>query len=155
MANGGLIPWLKGERSPGGRDPFMALHEQMDDLLESFMGRSQAGGGRFWPSVDVKETDGEVTMTTELPGMEEKDIDASIANDVLTLKGEKKQEKEEKGEESYRLERTYGSFRREIPLPCAVDGDKAKATFSKGVLTVTVPKAAPRKERKRIEVKPA
>ena len=143
MKTKSLMPWSRSEKGVAPPDPFSALHEQMDDMLEKFFARARPDEplAHFWPSVDVSETEGEVKVQAELPGLEEKDIDASINDDVLTLKGEKRHEKEQKGEESYCLERSYGSFRRDIPLPSRVLTDQAKATFSKGVLTITVPKA--------------
>jgi HSP20 family protein len=143
MTSRGLIPWWRGERRIAERDPFAALHKEMNDVFERFLG-GDAGGGMegFSPRVDVTENDKEIKVAAELPGMEEKDLDVSVVGDVLTIKGEKKQEKEEKSEESYRLERSYGSFRRDLPLPCKVQVDKSKARFEKGVLAITLPKAA-------------
>uniref|UniRef100_A0A7C4L384 Hsp20/alpha crystallin family protein n=1 Tax=Bellilinea caldifistulae TaxID=360411 RepID=A0A7C4L384_9CHLR len=94
----------------------------------------------FTPRVDVKETDKKVIVTAELPGLDEKDIEISISGDALILRGEKRQEEEEKGEDYYRMERRYGSFQRVIPLPCEVQVDKAEASYRKGVLTVELPK---------------
>jgi HSP20 family protein len=90
----------------------------------------------------VSETDKEIKVSAELPGMDEKDIDVSLTRDSLTIKGEKKQETEDKGEDYYRMERSYGSFTRSIPLPIEVDTDKVQATFKKGVLEITLPKTA-------------
>ena len=137
------------------RDPFAALRREMNALFDDFFpGVGEASGplGTFMPRVDVKEMDGEIRVTAEMPGMEEKDVEISVDGDMLTIKGEKKEEKEEKGEESYRLERSYGSFRRSIGLPCAVNADKASAKYKQGVLTVTLPKAAESKK-KTIQVK--
>jgi HSP20 family protein len=96
----------------------------------------------FTPRVDVSETDTEIKVSAELPGMEEKDIDVSLTRDTLTIKGEKKEESEEKGKDYYRMERSYGSFTRSIPLPVEVNTDKVEATFKKGVLDITLPKTA-------------
>jgi HSP20 family protein len=92
-------------------------------------------------------------VSAELPGMDDEDIEVSLSRDVLTISGEKKQEKEEKGRDYYRAERSYGSFRRSIPLPAEVNADKVDAVFSKGVLTITLPKTAKAEGRKRIIVK--
>ena len=153
MSNGHVIPWLKNEKGPGAAAPFGGLHKQMDQLLESFFGGPPAAAGQFWPSIDVSEVGDELHVKAEVPGIEEKDLEASLGEDLFVLKGEKKREQEEKGEESYRLERSYGSFRREIPLPCKVQVDKVKATFKNGVLTVTVPKALEQTTRKKIDLK--
>lgn len=150
-----LVPWWRSESGVAERDPFAALQKEMNELLENFFGPRGAGPLSFSPKVDVSETDSEVKVTAELPGMEEKDIDIAVDGDVLTVKGEKKQEKEEKKEESYRLERSYGSFRRDIALPCKVAIDKVKATFAKGVLTVTLPKSPEAAKRRRISLEAA
>jgi len=119
--------------------------------IEPFAGRF----GAFSPSIDVKESDKELRVSAELPGIDEKDIEVSLNKDSLTIKGEKKEEKEDKGKDYYRMERSYGSFSRTIPLPTEVDQDKVKADFKKGVLTVTVPKTAKAmKETKKISIKP-
>ena len=139
--------------------PFALFRQEMDKLfdnffrgfeMEPFMGRL----GAFSPSVDVKESDKEIRVSAELPGMDDKDIEVSLNRDSLTIKGEKKEEKEDKGKDYYRMERSYGSFSRTIPLPAGVDMDKVKADFRKGVLMVTVPKTAQAiKETKKITVK--
>jgi HSP20 family protein len=140
-------------------NPFALLRHEMNTLfdnffrgfeLEPFKGRF----GAFSPTVDVKESDKDVTVSAELPGMGDKDIDVSLSRDSLTIKGEKKEEKEDKGKDYYRMERSYGSFTRTVPLPAEVDTDRAKAEFKKGILTVTIPKTARAiKETKKIPVK--
>lgn len=94
----------------------------------------------FTPSVDIADTDKEVTVTAEIPGMDNKDIKLELDDSALTIRGEKKEDHEEKGRNWYRMERSYGSFSRVIPLPARVDAHKAKAEFRKGVLTVALPK---------------
>lgn len=148
-----LVPWWRSEGAVAERDPFAALQKEMNELLESFLGpRAERPLGGFSPMIDVAETETEVKVTAELPGMEEKDIDISVDGDMLTIKGEKRQEKEVKKEESYRLERSYGSFRRDLVLPSKVEVDKVKATFAKGVLTVTLPKSAESAKRRKIKL---
>jgi HSP20 family protein len=110
---------------------FTGLPERRRGLLE----------GEWAPSVDVAETDNEVVVTAELPGIKQDDVDITITDDVLTLKGEKKEEKEVKEKNYHRIERSYGSFQRSISLPAGVQADKAKATYKDGVLHITVPKA--------------
>ncbi len=104
------------------------------------------------PAVDVAETPEKVTVKAELPGIEPKNIDISMVGDVLTIKGEKKSEREEKKENYHLVERSYGSFSRALRLPAAVDADKIEAKYDKGVLTVTCPKKEPIKP-KAIEIK--
>lgn len=106
------------------------------------------------PSMDVTETDKEIEITAELPGLEEKDVQINIADNILTIRGEKKAEKEQK-DKNYRLvERSYGSFERTLELPDGVNADAIKANISKGLLRVTVPKPAPT-QAKKVEVKSA
>jgi len=108
------------------------------------------------PAMDVTEDDSGYKLTAELPGMDEKDIEVALTDEMLTVKGEKKLEKTEKDKDYYLSERSYGVFRRSFALPEDVDGDRITAGFAKGVLTVTLPKtAAARTEPKKIEVKAA
>jgi HSP20 family protein len=94
------------------------------------------------PAVDVSKTDKAYEITAELPGMDEKSVEVKLANGMLTIKGEKQDEKEEKKQDYYMRERTFGSFQRSFQLPADVDTDKIEAGFKKGVLTVTLPKSA-------------
>lgn len=148
---------------PIGRDrsvasPFMSLQREIDRLFEDFSRGfpTIAGNGAtaLMPSMDVTETDKEIEITAELPGLEEKDVQINIADNILTIRGEKKAEKEQK-DKNYRLvERSYGSFERTLELPEGVNADAIKANISKGLLKVTVPKPAPT-QAKKIEVKSA
>lgn len=148
---------------PIGRDrsvasPFMSLQREIDRLFEDFSRGfpTIAGNGAIalMPSMDVTETDKEIEITAELPGLEEKDVQINIADNILTIRGEKKAEKEQK-DKNYRLvERSYGSFERTLELPEGVNADAIKANISKGLLKVTVPKPAPA-QAKKIEVKSA
>jgi len=110
---------------------FTGLPERRRGLLE----------GEWAPSVDIAETDNDVVVTAELPGVKQDDVDITITDDVLTLKGEKKEEKEVKEKNYHRIERSYGSFQRSVSLPAGVQADKAKATYKDGVLHITIPKA--------------
>jgi HSP20 family protein len=144
------------EHAVAERDPFALLRREMDALFEGFFsdrGESAPGLKGFNPRVDVAESDREIRLTAELPGVDEKDVEVALTRDGITIKGEKRSEKEDKGEENYWLERSYGSFRRTFSLPCEVDSDKASASFKKGVLTVTLPKTAQAAKNKKIEVK--
>jgi HSP20 family protein len=108
------------------------------------------------PAIDVAENGKAYKITAELPGMETKDIDVTVSGDMLTIKGEKRQEKEEKEEDLYLCERSYGSFQRSFTLPPGVNRDKISSELVKGVLTVTLPKTAEaQKPHKKIEVKSA
>ena len=106
------------------------------------------------PSVDVGETDKAFEITAELPGMDEDDIEVTLTDAGLTIKGEKKSEREETEKDYHRLERSFGSFQRFFAVPEEVDAAKIDARFKKGVLTVTLPKTAKAKARK-IKVKAA
>lgn len=108
------------------------------------------------PAIDMTEDADGYKLTAELPGMAENDIEVALTDGILTLKGEKKQEQEKKDKNYYLSERSYGAFQRSFTLPDGVDRDKVSAEFSKGVLTVTMPKTAQAKaEPKKIEVKAA
>ncbi len=122
------------------------IREDMNRLFDSFFSElpEQRRGlleGEWAPSIDVAETDDEIVVTVELPGVKQDDVDITVTDDILILKGEKKEEKEIKKENYHRVERSYGSFQRSINLPTGVQADKAKATYNNGVLYVTIPKA--------------
>lgn len=149
-------------------DPFTALRKQMDDLFESFLVPSAlappttGNGMPFAPRVDVSETDRELKVCADLPGLEDKDVEVKLTGNQLTIRGEKRAEHEEKeGEEGkdryfHRIERSYGSFQRSIMVPFDVDAEKVEASFKNGVLTVTLPKPAQlQQQAKKIEVKSA
>lgn len=104
------------------------------------------------PSMNVAETDKEIEVTAELPGLRESDVQVNVDNDILTVKGEKKAEKEEKDRNYHMVERTYGSFSRSLRLPSGLDADQIEATLSNGVLKVVIPKPAS-SNAKKIEVK--
>lgn len=111
-------------------------------------------GGDLMPSVDIKEQDNAYLISAELPGMEEKDIDVEVQDDLLTLRGEKRAEREEKDKGYHLTERSYGSFSRSFRLPPDADAAKASASFAKGVLSISVPKSAEAHSKvKKIDVK--
>jgi HSP20 family protein len=131
------------------------LRDEMDKMWNRFFGEWPAMEpfrGDWAPSLDVSETKDNIVVKAEVPGMDTKDIDISLANDMLTIKGEKKQEKEESNENYHRIERTYGSFSRSIRLPRDVQSDKIKASYKNGVLKVTLPKSEEAKS-KEIKIK--
>jgi HSP20 family protein len=154
MAIRDLIPWSRQEnRLPASisvdqRDredhPLLSLHREVnrlfDDVFRGFDTPALGGVGRSltWPHVELGETDKDIRVTAELPGLDEKDVDISLEEGVLTLRGEKRSEVEDQ-ERGY-SERSYGRFERRISLPKGIDRDRANATFRNGVLTVTLPK---------------
>ena len=163
-----LIPWGReeGNRTPtvfgdGDRDPFLSLHREVnrlfDDVFRSFdtrlpsLGRFSSFGGN-WPSVEISDGEKEIRVTAEVPGLEEKDIEVLLDDGVLTLKGEKRSETENKDRQF--SERFYGIFERRIPIGYEVEDDKVDARFNNGVLTVTLPKTAKaQSQARRIEIK--
>lgn len=126
--------------------PFMgmpSLKQEMEKFFERFADfklDELASTGEWAPSMDVSETKDAFVVKAEVPGMDPKDIQISLQEQLLTVKGEKQQEKEEKEERYYRMERSYGTFTRSVRLPVAVDGTKVTAAFKNGLLTVTLPK---------------
>jgi HSP20 family protein len=132
---------------------FERMRRDMDRMWDSFFERGTLRGeeGREWlPSLDVAETKNEIVVKAEVPGLEPKDIDISLSDGLLTIKGEKKQEREEKEENYHLVERSYGSFARSIRLPNEVRSDKINASYKNGVLKVVLPKS---EEAKKKEVK--
>jgi HSP20 family protein len=156
-----IIPWRRGnERWPAERegDPFSYLRQQVNRVFDDFWGEPSLARGETWsafaPQVDVTETDKDVKVCAEIPGVEAKDIDVSVEDGTLTMRGEKKYEREENEKRQYRMERSYGSFERAIPLPVEVDEAKAKAEFKNGILRLTLPKRpGAQSRRKKIPVK--
>jgi len=130
--------------APANGDPFRALQRRMDRLFDDFAGDYHwpftNGRGAMTPTIDVSETEKELTVEAELPGVDEKDIDVTLTDNMLTIKGEKKQEKEEKKKDYHLTERSYGSFSRTMTLPFDADPAKIKAAFKDGVLKITLPK---------------
>jgi HSP20 family protein len=119
------------------------LRREMDRLWDDYFGPGRRGLEPLeeWvPAVDISESDDKITVKAEVPGLDAKDIQISLVGDVLTVKGEKKSEREEKKENYHLVERSYGSFSRSLKLPATVDADKIEATYKQGVLTVECPK---------------
>ncbi len=141
----------KSEVAVSGADPFTTMRREMDRLFENlsreFGWPMPERAGAIVPSIDVSETDSELKVEAELPGVDEKDVEVSVVDNVLTIRGEKKEEREEKKKDYHLVERSYGSFARSITLPFAVEPDQAKATFKNGVLTITLPKPPEVKEK--------
>jgi HSP20 family protein len=127
-------------------DPLVSLDREVNDLFRSFFGGSPLAGTQdtgFVPAVDVSETETEISVSVELPGLSPEDVNVSLDDDVLTIRGEKKHEREnDEGERHRYVERAFGSFERSMRLTHEVDADAIKAVHKNGVLTVTLPKLA-------------
>ena len=141
-----LMPWRSSGRSLSESEhPLLALQREMDALFSEFartgVGQPLAEAARFLPPTNVSENAECFRVTAELPGMDLKDVSVRLEGGALVLSGKKEGEKEEKGRDWYRKERTSGEFRRVIQLPDSIDESKVAATFAKGVLTVDVPKS--------------
>lgn len=139
--------------------PFALLQRDINALFDTFfkgfgLETFESRVGTLSPHIDVIEGDKEVKVSAELPGVDEKDIEVSLTKDSLTIRGEKKESKEDKGKDYYRMERSYGSFSRTIAIPAEIDTEKVDANFKKGILTITLPKTAKAvSETKKISVK--
>ena len=146
------LPIKKGDEE----NRYLGLHREMNRLFDDFLRDFSLSpfGERFaetFPKIDLKETDKEVIVHAELPGLGEKDIDITLSHNILSLRGEKK---EEKGGHFYQRECRYGSFHRDIPLRVDIDEERVDATFKHGVLTITLPKKSTTKlKTKKVDVK--
>jgi HSP20 family protein len=161
MAITDLIPWKKNDDTLAVRrpemDPFRQMRREIDQMFNGMLG-DWAGPmnlldrrlGSWMPQVDVNETAKEIRVTAELPGMEEKDLEVSLVEGALTIKGEKSEEHEEEKGDVHRSERQYGMFERTIPLPSEVDVEQVKASFKKGVLKITLPKTKEAQSNRRV-----
>lgn len=135
----GISPW----------QALQQLREQMDGILGSMF---TGGPGEWSPPIDLEERDNELVLTAELPGLNPEDIDVEIEGNTLTLRGEKRAEKEQQEGEHHYYERQYGTFVRRLSLPESVDSDRATARFDNGILRITLPRrAGTRGKRLRIE----
>jgi len=140
-----MLDMFRGPRSVA--DPFVSMRSDFDRLFEQMrapwgVDLTSGLGADIAPSIEIQAKDDHIEVTAELPGVDEKDVELELHDDLLTLKGEKKTEREEKDEKSGRVfsERSYGSFARTVRLPYAPDADKVKASFDKGVLKITAPR---------------
>lgn len=159
-----LIPGSQSRDVAQGRSsfehPMMTFQREVDRLFDDFWRgfgvSAERGtmGGPFAPRIDLSEDDEAIVVTAELPGLEDKDVEVLLSDNVLTIKGEKKSEREE-GDRGYSYkERSYGAFRRSLPFAGEVLEDKIEAAFKNGVLTVTLPKSpAAQQNVKKIEIK--
>ena len=142
-----------------GPDPFLMLHREMNRLFDDALRGSIPANGDgarstvLAPHMDVHETDKEVQIQAELPGVNENDIEVSLNEDVLTLRADKKQDRKEERGGVHLSERSYGTFRRSLRLPFPVNPDQVQAQFENGVLRVTLPKTQPQERTRRIQVR--
>lgn len=152
-----MIP-VRTERALARREsnPFTFLQQEIDRLFDGF-GRNFptfAPSQAMMPRMDVSETDKTVEISTELPGLETKDVQLNLADNTLTIRGEKKSEREEKDKDYHLIERSFGAFSRSVALPEGVKAEDVSAEIAKGVLKVTVKKPAPKQSRQ-IDIKTA
>lgn len=160
-----LVPWRANAKPqmPATRedffDPFVTFRREMDRMFDDFFGGArpaQSGWTGLTPAVDINESEKEIIVSAELPGVTEKDIEVSLAGDLLTIKGEKRSQHEEKNGDSTYMERRFGSFARTVRLPFEAGEAQIDAKFANGVLTVCVPKPAQLQHAvRRIDVKAA
>jgi len=150
-----LVP-VGTQRAIARRDtnPFSLLQQEIDRLFEGVTRNIPGFATSTMPSMDISETDKLIEITAELPGLEKKDVELNVADNVLTIRGEKKNEREEKNKDYHLVERSYGSFSRSVELPSGVKLEDISAEIGNGVLKVTVQKPAP-KQAKQIEIKTA
>ena len=160
-----ILPWKRKKdsvpvRREQGDDALESLRRDLNSLVDEFLtplaGRRPGVGGfagmpagAYVPRVDLTENDKEVVVSIELPGVDEKDVDLTLDGRNLVVRGEKKEEDESREGDTYRYERTYGSFQRVVPLPEGLDEDKAGARFRKGVLTVRIPRSTESRNRRK------
>lgn len=155
-----ILPWKKREEEETTdlARSFGDFQREMNRLFESFFADPELGvaAAGFNPAVDVTETDSHVVIKADLPGLTEKDIEVTLEENSLLLKGEKREEKDETRKGIHRIERSYGSFFRRIPLPAEIVNEKVEATFERGVLRIKLPKREEEKgSHRRIEIKTA
>jgi HSP20 family protein len=138
-----LMPWRRG----GQMDLFQQFQREMDQVMQRFFGEAEGGAGRTdlvaWaPRVDVEEDDKQFIVKADVPGVDPKDVEVSVIENALVLRGQKKEEREEKKKNYHRVERFEGQFYRVIPLPLGIEADNIQAKSANGVVTVTIPKKA-------------
>ncbi len=158
-----LMPWRRKEHKIAvnrEEEHPLALFERdvqrmFDEFFKGFglLPTWELDWSGFSPQVDIVDGEKELKVSVELPGLDEKDIEVSLSHDLLTISGEKRQEKEDKGKNYYRMERSYGSFKRSIPIPCEIKAEGVEATFKNGVLNIVLPKAIEGQCRQKITVK--
>ncbi|MFO1056546.1 MAG: Hsp20/alpha crystallin family protein [Dongiaceae bacterium] len=161
MARNWMNPYAGGGLLGGG-DPFLSLHREINRMVDDVFrgaglpaGRGEgqgAGGAPVNAHMDVAETEKELRITAELPGVSEQDVEVTLEDDLLTIRGEKKHERKDEQENYHFVERSYGRFQRSLRLPFPAEPDQVQARFDNGVLTVTVPKSERQQRSRRIQV---
>jgi HSP20 family protein len=157
MANQSLSPYRSRSVEPyRPASPFLSFYQQanrlFEDVFREFDGAREAMGGILAPSVDVTQNEQEVCISAELPGVKQEDVDVSIDDDVLTIRAEKRCEREDGKDTRHISERSYGTFQRSLRLPKAVDPEQVRAHFDQGVLTVTLPRTGEEERRRKISI---
>lgn len=155
-----LVPWKRAMVRRADGEPFGSLRDEVNRAFDSFFSGDDLFGAPAWtgavanlsPRLDLSETDKDVQLTLELPGLTENDISVELLENAVKIHGEKKDERETKEHNFHRTERTFGSFERVVPLPVKVDRERVSATFKNGVLSVTLPKTEPAVLHQRIPV---
>jgi HSP20 family protein len=161
MEQRSYLPSIFRRAGSSAAEHMIDLQREIDRLFTDFSNRWSVpsmgnGNGHYWPALDMTESNDAVDVTAELPGIDPKDVDIAVTGDTLTIKGEKKTEKETKDKNYWSTERSYGSFARTLELPFEIDTAKVEATFDKGVLKIHIAKpASVKKEVKKITVKAA
>lgn len=157
MSISDLVPWSRGRKLPlahHDEHPVMSLHRDLNKVFEEFyrsfdlvpFGEFEGGFGEMTPKIDMTESAKAITISAELPGIDEKDVEVTLSGDMVTIYAEKKEEKKEETKGHYRMERRYGVFNRVLPLPCEIDAERATALFKNGVLTLSLPKVEEEKK---------
>lgn len=154
-----LTPWRRTALTPRGADPFTSLQTEMNRLFSGFFNGDDPwvapeGTTLLAPKLDVSETDKDIQLTVELPGLAENDVEVELLDEAIRIYGEKKDERETKDHNFHRTERTFGSFERVVPLPKPIQREGVVATFKNGVLHVVLPKATPNAAHQKITVQP-
>ena len=151
------LPWKRPVHSDFfGRDPFSMFDRMMTNFFEGTptaawpkaLAKDPAAAG-FLPPIDMRETESDIAITAELPGLDEKDVQITLDQDSVTIRGEKRFEKTNNTKDRQYIERSYGSFQRTLPLPCEVDRERTAASFKKGVLEIHLPKSTTAKAQAR------
>lgn len=165
MARNPLSPYRFGlpMEMSFGQDPFTSLHREMNRLFDDVLRGGGGGGllatmpetqmsGMLMPRINVSETENEMLISAEMPGVSEKDIDVNLDNDMLTIRAEKKFERKEDKEDFHFVERSFGTFQRSLRLPYMIKADQVKANFENGVLTIHMRKSKEQQQSQRVQV---
>lgn len=160
MPHRDLAPRREPRLRPFAADPLTAMRRDMSRLMDDLWSPAESrafappAAGDVWPSLEVKETDQAYEVTAELAGLEQKDVQLQLRDNILTLSGERRDERRETDDGRFYTERTYGRFERSIPFDHEVDADKVQATFRNGVLNISLPKNPRAGDKtRRIEIK--